>query len=268
MNPVAWASLAGLAALGLGFSLRFTFWRPDLPGVPILMYHFLTDNLYRTKLKKLRVSPRTFYRQLDFLGENGYKTINLHDLHRSLRGGTPLPEKPVVITFDDGDRESVLLARDALSARGFFGVVFIVSSRIGQTNDWDRGKGEPEFELLRMTDLLSLTEDGWDVGSHGWTHSDLTGKDDQTLTRELSQSKSELEALLGREVIALSYPYGLNDRRVREAAQKAGYKLGLTTRHGKNVPGDDPWSLKRIIIKRKDLLLDFSLKLGKGRSTL
>ena len=268
MNPGAWASLAGLAALGIGFSLRFTFWRPNIPGVPILMYHFLTDDLYRTKLKKLRVSPRVFYRQMDFLIENGYKTITLNQLYDHLYNGVPLPPKPVIISFDDGDRGSVLLARDALSARGLFGVVFIVSNRIGRTNDWDRDKGEPEFDLLRMTDLVSLTEDGWEIGSHSRTHANLLDRDDASLAWELTQSKAELEALLGREIIAFSYPYGHNDIRIREAAKNAGYKLGVTIRHGKNKPGDDPWALNRIIVKRKDTLLDLNLKLKKGRSTL
>ena len=57
-------------------------------------------------------------------------------------------------------------------------------------------------------------------------------------------------------MLSLAYPYGLVDERVRAAAETAGYLMAVTTRHGKNTGDDDPLSLKRIIVKRKDTLVD------------
>ena len=66
----------------------------------------------------------------------------------------------------------------------------------------------------------------------------------------------------------MTYPFGHVNERVIDAARAAGYRIGFSTAAGKNTTGDDPLNLKRIIVKRKDNMLDFRLKLKKGKSTL
>lgn len=263
-------SLITLPALiaGLGLSARFTWWRPNLDGVPALMYHYLTDDVAGTSLKKLRVSPSAFARQVDYLAGRGYQSIGLWDYFKYVTGGRALPERPVIITFDDGGRDCLLRARDILARRGFTAAVFPVAEHVGKTNIWDRPKGEPEIDLLNWDELKDLIAAGWEVGSHTKTHVDLTVLGDDNLAEELAGSKALLEERLGREIMAVSYPFGLADKRVRTAAQAAGYRLGLTTRPGKNTPADDLFDLKRIIIKRRDNRLDLALKLKKGRSAV
>ncbi|MBU2548901.1 MAG: polysaccharide deacetylase family protein, partial [Proteobacteria bacterium] len=109
---------------------------------------------------------------------------------------------------------------------------------------------------------------GWEIGSHTRSHANLIRLGDAELVEELAGSKMAIEANLGGEVTALAYPYGLADDRVRTAARTAGYRLGLGTCPGKLDLGDDPLDLPRIIVKRRDTLLDLRLKLGKGRSSL
>ncbi|MDY6850986.1 MAG: polysaccharide deacetylase family protein, partial [Thermodesulfobacteriota bacterium] len=133
---------------GLGLSARFTWWRPNLAGVPVLMYHYLTDDVAGTSLKKLRVSPSAFARQVDYLAGRGYQSMGLWDYFEHAAAGRVLPELPVIITFDDGGRDCLLRARDVLSRRGFTATVFPVAEYVGKTNIWDRPKGEPEIELL------------------------------------------------------------------------------------------------------------------------
>ena len=260
--------LAGAVLLGLGFSARFTYWRPNLAGVPVLMYHYVTDSLEGSGLAKLRVRPAAFARQMKYLKESGYQTITFQDYHRHVTEDAALPSKPVIISFDDGARDCLTQARGHLKSHGFHGVVFVVTEGVGGTNAWDRAKNEPEIQLMNWQELLELAAEGWEIGSHTSSHAELTGLDDRRLAEELLSSKKTLEDNLGREVWTLSYPYGRHDERVRKAAREIGYRLAVTTRHGKNVPGEDPFQLKRIIIKRKDTLLDLSLKLKKGRSTL
>ena len=255
-----------LAALAL--SARFTFWRPNLPGVPALMYHYLTDDLAGTSIKKLRVSPEAFTRQMDYLVRQGYRTIGFADVRRGMSEGRELPAKSIVITFDDAAEETLALAEKILSARGLTAVVFVVSGLVGQTNVWDRPKGEPEIKLAGWEQLRALAEAGWEIGSHTRSHAELTGLSDAELEAELAESKKELERNLDREVTTLAYPYGTSDDRVKQAAEKVGYQTASTTRPGKINPGDDPFGLPRIIIKRKDTILDFWLKLKKARSNL
>jgi peptidoglycan/xylan/chitin deacetylase (PgdA/CDA1 family) len=260
--------MAGAALLGLSFSARFTYWRPNIPGVPVLMYHYITDNLESSNLAKLRVRPSAFARQMNYLKKCGYETITFQDYYRHVTEAAVLPLRPVIISFDDGARDCLTQARDRLKTCGFRGVVFVVSGGVGGVNVWDRAKDEPEIPLLDWSELGELAAEGWEIGSHTVSHGDLTGLDNGNLASELLISKKTLEDRLGREILALSYPYGRHDERVRQAARDAGYRLAVTIRHGKNTPGEDLFQLKRIIIKRKDTLLDLSLKLKKGRSTL
>jgi len=266
---VLWLPIAALLVLiGLALSARFTFWRPNLPGVPILMYHYLTDDLDGTGIPSLRVRPSAFEKQVIFFKEKGYTGLSLNEFYRCLSGESPWPDKAVIITFDDGSRHCLTAARDILSRYGFTATVFIVTDQIGGTNAWDHQKYEPVVKLLDWDEIKELIEAGWEVGSHTRTHPDLTGLSDEALDEELTGSREVLEERLGVKITSLAYPYGFCDERVKQAAARAGYRLGISTRHGKNTRQDDPFELKRIIIKRRDNRLDLILKLKKGRSTL
>ena len=136
-----WLIAAGAAlAVLLWGAGRFTFWRRDIPGVPILMYHYLSDRTEGTELPKLRVRPEAFAGQVEYLHRHGYQTIGFRELHQAYAKGRPLPERPVIITFDDGARECLTIARDILKTRDYMAVVFPVSARVGRVNVWDRVK--------------------------------------------------------------------------------------------------------------------------------
>ncbi|MBW2060382.1 MAG: polysaccharide deacetylase family protein [Deltaproteobacteria bacterium] len=260
--------IASLGLAGAGLAARYTFWRPNQSGVPAFMYHYITDELEGTKLKKLRVSPSTFAWQMDYLKSKGYHSIGLREYYLHLTAGQNLPARPFMITFDDGARDCLTQARDVLESRGFTAAVFVVTDLVGQTNAWDRDKNEPLVSLLNWEELKELIEAGWEVGSHTRTHMDLTTCTNKVLAEELAGSRDALGEKLGVDVLALAYPYGHVNEAVKEAALKAGYRLAWTIQAGKNEVSDDPLELKRIIIKRKDTRLDFALKLKKGKSTL
>ncbi|MBU2551122.1 MAG: polysaccharide deacetylase family protein, partial [Proteobacteria bacterium] len=148
---------------GLGLSARYAFWRPDIPGVPALMYHYLADDPGRTALPKLRVAPRRFERQMDFLKSRGFRTLCCRDFVRYAGEGVSPPERSVMITFDDGARESLLRAAPVLAERGFCATVFVASDLVGEYNRWDEPKGEPRLDLLDWSELKSLAEAGWEI---------------------------------------------------------------------------------------------------------
>jgi peptidoglycan/xylan/chitin deacetylase (PgdA/CDA1 family) len=260
--------LAPALLAGGAFAARFTFWRPSLPGVPALMYHYLSDDTAGTGLKKLRVKPAAFARQMAALKRQGYETVGPRGYLEAALGRGRLPERPVLITFDDGGCDCLTRARDVLAGLGFTATVFLVTDHVGGANAWDRAKGEPELALLSWAEAGELVRAGWEIGSHTRTHADLARLDAVGVASELAGSRQAIEAALGVAPLAVSYPYGHASEAVRAAAAAAGYRLGFTTDAGKNTPGDDPMALKRIIVKRKDTALDFALKLSKGRSTL
>ncbi|MFN3821173.1 MAG: polysaccharide deacetylase family protein, partial [bacterium] len=103
------------------------------------------------------------------------------------------------------------------------GHIFLPSGYIGKRNDWDHqllGRRYFHLSAIQMKILHGL---GWRWGSHGLTHRPLTALSDQTLKRELEESKSVIEDIIGDKVSWLSLPFGKHSIRVLEAAYIAGY---------------------------------------------
>ncbi len=252
---------AGLAAVGV--SLRYNWWRPPRRGVPVLMYHHVTDQLNGTGLPKLRVSPRRFARQLDWLRDHGFQAVSMS---RAL--GPDPPPKPVVLTFDDGYANFYHEAWPLLAERGMTATVFLVTGAVDGVNRWDREKNEPEERLLTREQILELAAKGVEFGGHSHNHRDLTQLDDRGLIREITGCQKALTDILGRPARSFSYPYGLYNPKVQEATSRAGFTMACTTRPGKVARSSDRLCLPRIIVKRSDNLLDFRLKMSRTRSRL
>src|SRR5205085_263883 len=120
---------------------------------------------------------------------------------------TPLPGHRVMITFDDGYADFVDHAAPLLRRHGFTAMVFLVSDRIGSTNEWDTVYGET-LPLLDWEVVRSLQAEGIDFGSHTATHPKLTGLSPAQVVRELARSRATLEQRLERRVTAVAYPHG------------------------------------------------------------
>jgi Polysaccharide deacetylase len=102
-------------------------------------------------------------------------------------------------------------------------------------------------------------------GSHSLTHPSLTELDDCDLRREVFDSKSRLEDMLGNEVSCFAYPYGDLDARVRAAVVEAGYSFAFTVNGGRNL-SDDRLAVKRIALAEEDSTLSLWMKLRTGRN--
>jgi len=256
---------AGLAAAGaalavLGFSLRFHWWRPRRPGVPILMYHQVAPHRKGSALNRWRVSPAKFARQLDLLAARGYRVLALRDLLDAPDDGT----KRVVLTFDDGYDAIRKSALPLLQARGFSATVFVVADRLGGANDWDAER--PGEALLAADGVRALHEAGIEIGSHGATHRALPSLPDEELARETAGSRDALEALVGAPVASFCYPYGAFDDRAVAAVARAGYRAATIIRGGISPDLSDPYRLRRVAVRGTDTLIDFRLALTRGRS--
>nr|HID58526.1 polysaccharide deacetylase family protein [Desulfobacterales bacterium] len=250
------------------FALRFNFWRPNLTGLPILMYHMISDDVSETHLPKLRVSEKRFRSQMSCLASYGYQTITLSEWLDYRCGKRKIPTKAIVITFDDGYKNFYTTAWPVLNQYGFSAVVFLVTNCIGGTNLWDRRKGEPEEPLLSEKEIKELAQQGVEFGSHSHYHEDLTMVSEPELHKDLTLSKRILGEILGKDIISFSYPFGKHNSLVRKIVDRVGFKMACTTHPGKNSKAADPLQLRRIIVKRKDTLLDFRLKLKKGKSRI
>src|SRR5262245_5247171 len=97
-----WSVLVIFALVVIGVSARWNWWRPRKNGIPILMYHKVGNPPPDSKLKKLWVSADQLREQMSYLASHGYTPILFKDLYRHWDKKSPLPPKPVLITFDDG----------------------------------------------------------------------------------------------------------------------------------------------------------------------
>jgi peptidoglycan/xylan/chitin deacetylase (PgdA/CDA1 family) len=257
-----------VAAAFIAVLLRFNIWRRDIRGVPILMYHMVSDEIAETKLPKLRVSLKKFQSQMAYLKARGYQSITLKEWLGYRHDKGAYPSKPIIITFDDGYQNFYTTAWPILKSYGFMPVVFLVTKQIGGVNWWDREKGEPNEPLMSIEEIDDLQCSGVELGSHSHNHQDLTQMPLSAVESDLKASKTILGQALGSEVTSFSYPYGSENEKVRWAVREAGFKAACTIHPGDNDEAVDPFQLRRIIVKRNDTMLDFRIKLKKGKSRI
>lgn len=184
---------------------------------PILLYHHVAERRFQNSYY---VSPEIFEEQMAWLKENGYKVISLDDIYQAGLGQKNLPEKPLVITFDDGVTDQYTNALPILKKYDYPATFFIKLNNVG------KGKGGMTWEQIK-----ELTNAGMTIGSHTVNHDNLNMMSAKTLKYELEESKKTLEDKLGVKIKFLSYPGGAYSDKVIEAAQKAGYLAAVTTRH-------------------------------------
>jgi peptidoglycan/xylan/chitin deacetylase (PgdA/CDA1 family) len=185
--------------------------------LPVLMYHGLHPDAHGPGFDPVySVRPRDFAQHLDWLCANGYRTVRLDQLQ------DPLPEKSIVISFDDGDASIRTIALPMLRARKMVAEFCITSDFIGRHG------------MVSANDVRALARAGMGVQSHGRTHRLLEDLDDAALHSELTISKHRLEALCEREVRAIALPGGRGGSRERDAALRVGYELVLTSVPGVN----------------------------------
>jgi peptidoglycan/xylan/chitin deacetylase (PgdA/CDA1 family) len=198
------------------------------PWPVIVAYHAVSS----TWRSPLAVSEETLWHQLDLFRRRGYIGLTLADSERRRLEGQ-LPPRSLVVTFDDGFH-SVLRAKPILEELGFPATVFVVTSLVdsGLPLEWpgleEVGIDDADDRTsLSWEELGELREEGWEVGSHTVTHAHLPDLDDARLEEELTLSRDAVAARFG-SCDTISYPYGLADRRVAAAAERAGYVGAVT----------------------------------------
>lgn len=185
---------------------------PDKVTCPILLYHVIAD--YQTANPYV-VSPQEFRDQMQALKDWGYTSISASQLVEALNLGAMLPERPIVITFDDGDESVYTQAYPIMREFGFVGVNYLVVNYVGAPNH------------MTVDQLKKLAAAGWEAGSHSITHADLTKSNNTEW--EVVQSRLQLEKLLGAKVETIAYPYGkMIPNMLKTVAQnyRAGMGLG------------------------------------------
>jgi len=191
------------------------------------------------------VSSTLFAEQMEWLKRNATVVV-LAEVVATLAEHRPLPERGVVLTFDDGFHDFYTDAVPVLRRLGFPATVFLPTAYCGKTNAWP---GQPswvdEQALMNWRQICELAEEGIEFGAHSVTHPVLTELSAADAEREIAESKREIETRTARPVRFFCYPYGRWNPAVRELVQ-THYRGACSTAAGMVSPDTDPFVLPRV----------------------
>jgi len=214
------------------------------PGVPILAYHQVSpaDEIYS-------VTAAQFEEQMHYLREQGYTAISLAELFNFYEGRFTLPDKPIIITFDDGYEDNLLTALPIMEKYKMRCTVFIVAGLVGT----------PEY--LSWQQIADLQAGHTEIGSHTMSHIALGDSSPDQQRREVATSKAMLEEHVG-SVKFFAYPYGQFTPMTQQILREAGYLGACSGIAGLNSKGVDVYALKRVNVPHpKYGLEEFRLRL-------
>lgn len=198
--------------------------------VTILMYH----NISEGQEDYMNVPKYKFKEQMQFIKDNGYNVIGFDDLYSYYTDGTPIDDKSIIITFDDGYLNNYIYAYPILKEFGFEATLFMITSKIDQ-----------KFYLSKDM-IKEMDSNGINIQSHTVSHPELSKLSYEEQLYELSESKKVLENILGREISYVSYPYGQFNKSSIMIAKKLHYKLAMGTIPEKAKRRNGLYNLNRI----------------------
>lgn len=199
-------------------------------GVPVLMYHSIGDEPDNDAV----ISKERFAEQMAFLYKQHYNPLTLDELTGYIKDSQPLPAKPVVITFDDGYRDTYEVAMPILKQYGFRSIVFIPVGEVGTNLTWEQ--------------LKEMKTSGMQVGSHSYLHRELAKLSQAEQAAEVAKSKEILDRNLNQDTRWFCYPYGSYDAATLQLLRDKGMTVAVTTNPGWAKAGDNPLLLNRVWI--------------------
>ncbi len=190
--------------------------------VPVLMYHLVElSSVVPRAIPDLVVSPSTFETQIKALYRAGWKTITAAQLAEYLATGTRPPARSMVITFDDGTVNGYTNAFRILKRYGYTATFYLIVGRIGVS---------PVY--LTWPQVAEMLAAGMDVGNHTIGHPALSSLSGSSLAWQIVRAQQIVKSQVGYSMTTIAYPSGNYDAEVFAAAEKAGLRMGFTTRTG------------------------------------
>jgi peptidoglycan/xylan/chitin deacetylase (PgdA/CDA1 family) len=231
--------------------------------IAILNYHQIETSPPRgAAFRSLYVSPSHFARQMALLSRLGYRGLSMSALMPYLKG--ELSGKVVGITFDDGYLNNLNNALPVLKRYGFSSTCYIVSQRVGRTNQWDSGAGIAQTPLMDAAQLRQWLAGGQEAGAHTRHHVHLPQLDATGCVDEIAHCRTELEGMTDAPVRHFCYPYGDFMPDHAEIVRMAGYDSATTTQRRRCQTGEGLMQLPRVPVLRSTMLPLFWLKVATG----
>lgn len=232
-------------------------------GVPVLCYHDLQPKAINDMVN----TPKNFEEHLKWLKDHGYKSLTLDQLAAGMKRKNSLPEKAVVITFDDGYEGVYKYGYPLLKKYGFNATLFLVTSKMGDRT--------PPMSHLTWTEVAEMDKSGVvQAEVHACKlhvklgqklkQEETEKKPTRDIAEDLRNAKVEIQRHTGRKVDYVAWPYGDYTKDLIALALKDGFVGMINTEYGINSPGGDIRRIKRIRMSSGyDTLSRFESKLSK-----
>ena len=228
--------------------------------VPILMYHYISASLSAQDRIRygLSVPPEMFEAQLKLLRDNGYTTVTLRDVYEYLAAGTPLPDKPIVLTFDDGYVDNYTNAFPILQKYGMIGTFFVLT---GPADD-----GDPAYLSWDM--IQEMSSAGMDIQLHSRDHLDMRNRSYDWLVFQIIGGRQSIEGHTDKPVIFMAYPSGKVDANVQRFLSSTNFWAAVTTASGSRHVLKDALNWDRVRVSGQLRLQDFARLMGINTTSL
>lgn len=215
-------------------------------SVPVLMYHSIDYE----KGNELRVPKETFREQMNYLKRNGYTTLTLDELYDFFINNKPIPDKSIVITFDDGYKDNFENAYPILKELGFNATIFVITSTVDNDKNY-----------LTSKQLKELEANGIDIESHTVNHEQLDKLTYNEQVSTLKNSREYVEKVLGKQKTYIAYPFGKWNYDTIKAVKDAGYSMVFTTESGWSNKNQGIYELHRVYVSANHDIKEFERRI-------
>ena len=208
---------------------------------PILMYHYISTPPADADVLRqdLSVSPENFKAQLEYLRSTGYHSVTLEEFALALKEGGPLPDKPIVLTFDDGYQDHYTNAYPILHQYGFRATFFIITDFVDQQRSayvtWDQ--------------LKEMSQGGMEIAAHTRDHTDLRNRTSDFLVFQLLGPWEQIKSHVGKAPRTFAYPGGFYDKKTLDIIATTPYLVSVTTKQGVDHSSDRMFELNRVRVR-------------------
>lgn len=208
--------------------------------LPILMYHYVdelppnADDIRRG----LTISPQLFRDHLSYLQQEGYQTITFRQAYEALMTGSPLPPKPVILTFDDGYDHHYSVVFPMLREFRMVGTFYVITGLL----DNER------MGYMTWEQAAEMANAGMEIGAHTKNHIDLRARSFDTLVYEIVGSIESVTAHTGHKLISFSYPIGRYDEDTLAVMATLSPIVAVTTQAGSRITSDQLLEVPRLRI--------------------
>ena len=218
-------------------------------GIPVLYYHSIEPS----ESNELILAPERLREQLQYIKDAGYTTLTMREVYDHLVNNAPIPEKSILITFDDGYMDNYTYAYPLLKEFNMKATIFLMTV------------GVDEGFYISSDQMKEMSDYGIDIECHTINHVRLGELSYEEQLKEITESRDFIEKVTGKDVISIAYPYGnYNDDTLR-AVQDAGYSLAFGISNGKANRTDNIFALNRIYVNSLETMDQFIYNLEQAK---